>query len=145
TDYRLRVTLPGGLMLQTMIVGSLPRPTWLVPAGQMYVQWKLEGDALNEGQDDAVLLALADQQEAGLDIFTDGEQRRRHYIWGFVEGLEGVDFSTLVKIPTRGNRYGSMVDAARVVAPLRRRGAIVSDAVRFLKRHTDKPVKVTLP
>ena len=103
-------------MLQTMIVGSLPRPTWLVPAGQMYVQWKLEGDALTEGQDDAVLLALADQNEAGLDIFTDGEQRRRHYIWGFVEGLEGVDFSTLVKIPTRGGRYGTTVDAARVVA-----------------------------
>ena len=132
-------------MLQTMIVGSLPRPTWLVPAGQMYVQWKLEGDALKEGQDDAVLLALADQEEAGLDIFTDGEQRRRHYIWGFVEGLEGVDFSQLVKISTRGGRYGSMVDAARVVAPLRRRGAIVSEAVRFLKRHTNKPVKVTLP
>jgi 5-methyltetrahydropteroyltriglutamate--homocysteine methyltransferase len=132
-------------MLQTMIVGSLPRPTWLVPAGQMYVQWKLEGDALREGQDDAVLLALADQEEAGLDIFTDGEQRRRHYIWGFVEGLEGVDFSQLVKISTRGGRYGSMVDAARVVAPLRRRGSIVSDAVRFMKRHSNKPVKVTLP
>lgn len=132
-------------MLQTMIVGSLPRPTWLVPTGQIYVQWKLEGDTLNEGQDDAVLLALADQEAAGLDIFTDGEQRRRHYIWGFVEGLEGVDFSRLVKISTRGGRYGSMVDAARVVAPVRRRGAIVSDAVRFLKRHSNKPVKVTLP
>jgi 5-methyltetrahydropteroyltriglutamate--homocysteine methyltransferase len=133
-------------MLQTMIVGSLPRPTWLVPAGQMYVQWKLEGDALQEGQDDAVLVALADQEAAGLDIVTDGEQRRRHYIWGFTEGLEGLDFSRLAKITTRGGRYGSSrVDAARVVAPVRRRGAIVSDAVRFLKRYSNKPIKVTLP
>jgi 5-methyltetrahydropteroyltriglutamate--homocysteine methyltransferase len=132
-------------MLQTMIVGSLPRPTWLVPPGQMYVDWKLEEHMRKEALDDAVLLALTDQQEAGLDIFTDGEQRRRHYIWGFVEGLDGVDFSRLVKIPTRGGRYGSMVDAARVVGPVRRRGSITVDAVRFVKRHTSTPVKVTLP
>ena len=132
-------------MLQTMIVGSLPRPTWLVPPGQMYVDWKLEEHARKEALDDAVLLALTDQQEAGLDIFTDGEQRRRHYIWGFVEGLDGVDFKHLVKIPTRGGRYGNMVDAARVIGPVRRRESITVDAVRFVKRHTAMPVKVTLP
>ena len=85
-------------MLQTMIVGSLPRPTWLAPPHQMYVTPKLEGEVLGEAQDDAVLLALADQREAGVDIVTDGEQRRRHYIWGFCEGLEGLDFGRLVKI-----------------------------------------------
>lgn len=132
-------------MLQTMITGSLPRPTWLVPAGQMYVHWKLESDTLAEGQDDAVLLALLDQDEAGIDIVTDGEQRRRHYIWGFVEELEGVDFTRLAKIPTRGGRYGNTVDAARVVGPLRRRTSTVREGVRFLKSHTDKPIKVTLP
>lgn len=132
-------------MLQTMIVGSLPRPTWLVPEGQMYVQWKLTGDALKEGQDDAVRLALADQEEAGMQIVTDGEQRRRHYIWGFCEGLEGIDYSRLVKIQTRGNRYGRMVDAACVVGPLHRRGPIMRDALRYVKRHTSLPVKVTLP
>ena len=84
-------------MLQTMIVGSLPRPTWLVPPSAMYVSWKLQDDMLREGQDDAVLLALADQEAAGLHIVTDGEQRRRHYIWGFVEGLTGLDFSRLVE------------------------------------------------
>src|SRR5262247_4054270 len=117
-------------MLQTMIVGSLPRPTWLVPAGQMYVNWKLEGDTLREGQDDAVLLALADQEAAGLDIFTDGEQRRRHYIWGFCEGVEGIDFSRLVKIQTRGGRYGQLVDAACVTGPVRRRRSIMRDTVK---------------
>src|SRR5262245_61506987 len=134
------------IMLQTMIVGSLPRPSWLVPSGQMYVNWKLEGDALKEGQDDAVLLAIADQQEARLSILTDGEQRRRHYIWGFCEGLDGLDFSRLVKITTRGGRYGNQrVDAARVIGPVRRRGSIMLDALRFLKTHTTEPVKVTLP
>src|SRR5712692_1909791 len=133
-------------MLQTMIVGSLPRPTWLAPPNQMYVTPKLEGDALKEGQDDAVLLALADQQEASLDIVTDGEQRRRHYIWGFCEGIEGIDFSRLVKITTRGCRYGNqLVDAARVTGPVRRQGSIMLEALHFLKRHTTKPVKVTLP
>lgn len=132
-------------MLKTVIVGSLPRPTWLVPPGEMYVQWKLDGAALDEGRDDAVRLALLDQEEAGLDIVTDGEQRRRHYIWGFVEGLDGMDFTRLVSIPSRGGRYGSRVNAARVVGPLRRRGSIMQDDVRFLKRHTARPIKVTLP
>jgi len=132
-------------MLQTMIVGSLPRPTWLVPPNRMYVSWQLEGETLPEGQDDAVLLALTDQEEAGLNIVTDGEQRRRHYIWGFCEGLEGIDFGRLVKIQTRGGRYGALVDAARVTGPVRRRGSIMREALQFLKRHTSKPVKVTLP
>lgn len=128
-----------------MITGSLPRPTWLVPPGQLYVQWQLDGTTLAEGQDDAVLLALCDQHEAGLDIVTDGEQRRRHYIWGFLEGLEGIDFERLAKIPMRGGRYNQMVDAARVIGPLRRRGSLMRNDVLFLKRHTSKPIKVTLP
>ncbi len=132
-------------MLQTMIVGSLPRPTWLVPPNAMYVSWKLQDDALREGQDDAVLLALADQEAAGLNIVTDGEQRRRHYIWGFVEGLTGLDFSRLVEIETRGNRYGIKVRAARVVEQLRRPRSVLVEALRFMKQHTTKPVKVTLP
>ena len=132
-------------MLQTMLVGSLPRPTWLVPPNAMYVSWKLKDDALREGQDDAVVLALADQEAAGLTIVTDGEQRRRHYIWGFVEGLTGLDFSRLVEIETRGNRYGIKVRAARVVEQLRRPRSVLVEALRFLKRHTTKPVKVTLP
>lgn len=133
-------------MLQTMIVGSLPRPTWLAPPSSMYAVPKLEGDVLREAHDDAVLLALADQEEAGLHIVTDGEQRRQHYISGFCEGIEGIDYSRLVKITTRGGRYGQqMVDAARVTGPVRRRGSIMLEALRFLKHYTTKPVKVTLP
>jgi 5-methyltetrahydropteroyltriglutamate--homocysteine methyltransferase len=134
-------------MLRTMIVGSLPRPAWLAqPAEQkVYSSYRLEGEALREAQDDAVLLALRDQEEAGLDIVTDGEQRRRHYIWGFCEGLEGIDFSRLVKLETRGNRYGVLVDAARVVGPVRRPRPVFREALRFLKAHAARPVKMTLP
>lgn len=132
-------------MLQTMIVGSLPRPTWLVPPHRMYVSWQLDEAGRAEGCDDAVVLAVADQERAGLHILTDGEQRRRHYIWGFCEGLSGLDFSRLVKIETRGNRYGVQLDAARVVGSIRRPTAILVDALRFLKQQTSKPVKVTLP
>ncbi len=132
-------------MLQTMIVGSLPRPTWLVPPHSMYVSWQLDEAQRAEGCDDAVVLAVADQEWAGLHILTDGEQRRRHYIWGFCEGLSGLDFERLAKIDTRGNRYGIQVDAARVVGPIRRPKPILVDALRFLKRQTGKPVKVTLP
>lgn len=131
-------------VLQTMIVGSLPRPAWLAEP-TMYAQWRLAGDTLAEGQDDAVLLAIADQHQAGLKIVTDGEQRRRHYIWGFCEELDGIDYSRLVKIQTRGNRYGILVDAARVTGPLRRARSTMVSALRFLKHHTDRPVKVTLP
>jgi 5-methyltetrahydropteroyltriglutamate--homocysteine methyltransferase len=132
-------------MLQTMIVGSLPRPAWLAQPGQIYAQWRLEGDSLSEGQDDAVQLAIDDQHDAGLSILTDGEQRRRHYIWGFCEGLEGIDYSRLVKIQTRGGRYGVMVDAARVVGPLRRARPSMVSALQYLRRHTQQRVKVTLP
>jgi 5-methyltetrahydropteroyltriglutamate--homocysteine methyltransferase len=134
-------------MLRTMIVGSLPRPVWLADPRQqrVYTAHRLEGDALREAQDDAVLLALRDQELAGLDIVTDGEQRRRHYIWGFCEGLEGLDFEHLVPLETRGNRYGVLVDAARVVGPVRRPRSVFREAVRFLKSHTSKPIKMTLP
>lgn len=132
-------------MLQTMIVGSLPRPTWLAPPHQMYVSWQLAGQTLQEGQEDAVRLAVADQEAAGLDILTDGEQRRRHYIWGFCEALSGLDFRELVEIETRGNRYGNKVKAARVTGPIRRPNAILLDSLRSLKQYTTKPVKVTLP
>jgi 5-methyltetrahydropteroyltriglutamate--homocysteine methyltransferase len=132
-------------MLRTMIVGSLPRPSWLAQPNQVYTSYRLEGEALSEAQNDAVILALRDQEVAGLDIVTDGEQRRRHYIWGFCEGLTGLDFARLVKIQTRGNRYGALVDAARVVGPIGRPRSVLVEALRFVKQQTTKPVKVTLP
>jgi 5-methyltetrahydropteroyltriglutamate--homocysteine methyltransferase len=132
-------------MLSTMIVGSLPKPSWLAPPQQLYAPWRLEGDALREAQDDAVIVAISAQEQARLDIITDGEQRRRHYIWGFCEGLSGIDFSHLVQRQTRGGRYGTLVNVPRVVGPVRRQRPILLEALQFVKQHTSKPVKVTLP
>jgi 5-methyltetrahydropteroyltriglutamate--homocysteine methyltransferase len=102
-------------------------------------------DRLREAQDDAVRLALADQEEAGIDIVTDGEQRRRHYIWGFLEGLTGTDTQTLGKKQTRGGRYLPEQDVARVVGEITRPKPVMVEALRFAKAHTRRPVKVTLP
>ena len=71
----------------------------------LWAPWRLKGPALEEGKRDAVLLALREQEQAGIDIVTDGEQTRRHFVWGFVERLEGIDFSRMVTIGIRADRY----------------------------------------
>jgi 5-methyltetrahydropteroyltriglutamate--homocysteine methyltransferase len=130
-------------VLDTTIAGSLPKPAWLATPQALWAPWRLEGAALDEGKRDAVRLALRDQEEAGIDIVTDGEQTRRHFVWGFVEQLDGVDFSKMVTIGIRADRYKA--DVPTVTAPLRRRGPIHSDEIRFLRGGTKRPVKFTIP
>jgi len=130
-------------MLDTTIAGSLPKPTWLAAPKTLWAPWRLEGAALDEGKRDAVRLALRDQEEAGIDIVTDGEQTRRHFVWGFVEQLDGVDFSKMVTIGIRADRYKA--DVPTVTAPLHRRGPIHTEEIRFLRGETRRPVKFTIP
>jgi 5-methyltetrahydropteroyltriglutamate--homocysteine methyltransferase len=92
-----------------------------------------------------VRLALLDQEAAGIDIVSDGEQRRRHYIWGFLDGLAGTDTERLGKKRTRGGRYVAIQDVARIVGDLTRPAPVMVPALRFAKAHTRRPVKVTLP
>jgi 5-methyltetrahydropteroyltriglutamate--homocysteine methyltransferase len=133
-------------MLRTTIAGSLPKPAWLAdPSAQLFAPWVTPLDCLREAQDDAVRLALADQEEAGIDIVSDGEQRRRHYIWGFLEGLTGTDTERLGRKQMRGGRYVAEQDAARIVGEVTRPGPIMVDALAFAKAHTSRPVKVALP
>jgi 5-methyltetrahydropteroyltriglutamate--homocysteine methyltransferase len=132
-------------MLETTIVGSLPKPTWLAQPNMLFAPWRVPGDQLAEAQDDAVRLALRDQEAAGLDIVTDGEQRRRHYIWGFLEGLTGIDVERLGRRMSRGGRYAKETDAARIVGEVTRPRDVLMHAVRFAKAHTSRPLKVTLP
>jgi 5-methyltetrahydropteroyltriglutamate--homocysteine methyltransferase len=132
-------------MLQTTIAGSLPKPAWLAKPNAMFAPWLLSGEALREGQDDAVRLALADQEEAGIDIVTDGEARRRHYIWGFLEGLTGIDTEHQGRKRARGGRYAESTSVARIVGEVTRPRPVLVDAVRFARAHTDRPLKVTLP
>jgi len=132
-------------VLDTTIVGSLPKPQWLAEPGALRAAWRLRGAELEQALDDAVRLALLDQAEAGIDVVCDGEQRRRHYIWGFLEGLAGTDCEALGLKRTRGGRYGAQTPVARIVGELARPAPVFVQALRFARAHTDRPLKVTLP
>jgi 5-methyltetrahydropteroyltriglutamate--homocysteine methyltransferase len=133
-------------MLMTTLAGSLPKPAWLAdPGAQLFAPWVPATERLPEAQDDAVRLALLEQEEAGIDIVSDGEQRRRHYIWGFLEGLTGTDTERLGKKRTRGGKYVAEQEVARIVDELTRPGPIMVPALTFAKAHTRRPLKVTLP
>ncbi len=131
--------------VRSTIVGSLPKPTWLAAPGELFPPWRLEGERLAEGQEDAVRVWVSAQEHAGLDCITDGEQRRRHYIWGFFQGLEGIDTMNLALRAQRAQRYHKEIAAARLVAGPEYRGPIFVDALCATLAITDRPVKVTLP
>ena len=129
-------------VLETTIAGSLPKPRWLAEPNVLWAPWRLEGDALTEGIADAVRLAVDDQEEAGIDIVTDGEQTRRHFVTTFLEALDGVDFERRKTVRIR-NRYDAAVPV--VVGPVARRHPVFVDAARFLRSATRRKIKVTLP
>lgn len=130
-------------LLPATLVGSLPRPTWLATPESVRPEWRLADAALAEGQDDAVLAALALQERVGLDVVSDGEQRRRHYIEGFCQALGGFDYGRLVEKRTRGDRYTAPVPT--VAQPVERVRPILLDALRFARAYTSRPLKVTMP
>ena len=129
-------------LLQTTIAGSLPKPDWLAPPKQLWAPWLLSGQSLAEGKRDAVQLVLRDQERAGIDIVTDGEQTRRHFVTTFIENLEGVDFEHKKTVHIR-NRYDA--DVPVVVGAVARRHPIFVDDAKFLRSATDRKVKYTLP
>jgi 5-methyltetrahydropteroyltriglutamate--homocysteine methyltransferase len=129
-------------ILQTTIVGSLPKPAWLAEPKKLWAPWRLEGEALAEGLHDAVRLVLRDQESAGIDIVTDGEQTRRHFVTTLIENLDGVDFEHKKTVRIR-NRYDA--DVPMVVGPVARTRPIFAEHARFLRAETDRRVKFTLP
>lgn len=131
--------------VRATIVGSLPRPGWLAQPGEIVSKWRLERDLLKEAQEDAVRVWIAEQERAGLDVLTDGEQRRRHYIWGFYQGLEGIDTVNLAMRAQRAQRYHKEIAAARLIGGPTYVGPIFVDALKATLAMTDRPVKVTLP
>lgn len=131
--------------IRTTIAGSLPKPQWLADPETLRAPWRQQGAALAEGQDDAVALWLDTQDAAGIDIVTDGEQRRRHYIWGFIEHLGAVDFENPARKASRGKRYSDETPAPRVLEEWSWTKPVMLDALRFAKARTNRPVKVTLP
>jgi 5-methyltetrahydropteroyltriglutamate--homocysteine methyltransferase len=130
-------------MLLTTIAGSLPKPTWLAAPETLWAPWRLPPDRLADGQRDAVLVALKEQEAAGIDIVTDGEQCRQHFVHGFLERLEGIDFSRRVTMGIRADRYQAEVPI--VTGPVRRRVPVHLDEVRWARAHTDRQLKLTIP
>ena len=129
-------------LLRTTLAGSLPKPSWLAEPEALWAAWKLEGAALDEGKRDAVRLVLRDQERAGIDIRSDGEQTRRHFVTTFIEGLDGVDFEHKKTVRIR-NRYDAAVPV--VVGAVARRHPIYVDDAAFLRSEAVGPVKFTLP
>ena len=132
-------------MLETSIVGSLPKPSWLAEPNALRAAWRLSGQELRDAQDDAVRLAILEQEEAGLDVVTDGELRRRHYITGFLAGLTGIDVERTAKKKTRGGRYTESMDVPRIVGDVTRREPVFVAACRRTRAMTTRRLKVTLP
>jgi 5-methyltetrahydropteroyltriglutamate--homocysteine methyltransferase len=130
-------------MLRTTVAGSLPKPAWLAEPEKLWPSWRLEGGDLERGKRDAVLVWLKEQEDAGVDIVSNGEQFRTHFVHGFLEHIEGIDWELMTKMGIRDDRY--VVDVPTVTAPVRRKGSVHGDEVRFTRRHTDHGLKFTLP
>jgi 5-methyltetrahydropteroyltriglutamate--homocysteine methyltransferase len=130
-------------MFRTAIAGSLPKPAWLAETHKLWPQWKAQGDALLQAKADATLLWVKLQEDAGLEVIGDGEQARQHFVHGFLEQVEGIDFEHKVKMGIRNNRYDAMVP--QVVAPLRLKGRVHAFEAQLTRAHTQRKVKFTLP
>ncbi|PWU05900.1 MAG: 5-methyltetrahydropteroyltriglutamate--homocysteine methyltransferase [Terriglobia bacterium] len=139
-------------LLPTSLVGSLPQPDWLInrslltsntpPRVRMRDLWRVAPEYLEQAQDDATVLAIRDQERAGLDIITDGEMRRESYSNRFATALEGVDLDNPGIVISRS---GAHVPVPRVIGKIRRKHAVEVRDLQFLRANTDRPVKITVP
>jgi len=130
-------------MFKTTIAGSLPKPAWLAETGKLWPAWRVQGAELEHAKRDATLLWLKEQEDAGVDIVSDGEQSRQHFVHGFLEFVEGIDFEHKVKMGIRNNRYDAMVPV--VVGPLRLRSRVHEVEAKLARAHTKKKLKITMP
>ncbi len=130
-------------MFQTTIAGSLPKPAWLAEPGKLWPAWRASGAELERAKLDATLLWLKEQEDAGIDIVSDGEQSRQHFVHGFLELVEGIDFEHKVKMGIRDHRYEAMVPV--VTGPLRLKGRVHKIESTLARAHTRKKLKITMP
>ena len=130
-------------MFETTIAGSLPKPAWLAEPEKLWPQWKLEGAELAAAKLDATLLVIKEQEDAGIDIVTDGEQSRQHFVHGFLERVEGIDFGHKVEMGIRKDRYKAMVPT--VTGALKLKGRVHQAEAQAARAHTGHKLKITLP
>ncbi|UPR34516.1 methionine synthase [Vibrio cyclitrophicus] len=129
-------------LLPTSIAGSLPKPSWLAQPETLWSPWKLQGNELTDGKQDALRVSLHEQQQAGIDIVSDGEQTRQHFVTTFIEHLNGVDFEKRETVKIR-DRYDASVPT--VVGPVSRQKSVFVEDAKFLRQQTDQPIKWALP
>ncbi len=134
---------PAMPLFPTTIAGSLPKPAWLAEPNRLWAPWRLSGAALEDGKRDATLLALKLQEDSGIDVVTDGEQSRQHFVHGFLEFVDGIDFARKVEIGIRADRYKAMVPT--VTGELRLKGRVHAPEARLARAHTNRKLKLTLP
>ncbi|HEY8358846.1 MAG TPA: methionine synthase [Ramlibacter sp.] len=130
-------------MFPTSIAGSLPKPGWLAEPQKLWPRWRAEGEALREAKADATLLWIKAQEDAGLEIVTDGEQARQHFVHGFLEQVEGIDRVNKVTVAIRNGRYDAQVP--QVVGPISLRGRVHAFEAQLARGHTWRKLKFTLP
>jgi 5-methyltetrahydropteroyltriglutamate--homocysteine methyltransferase len=130
-------------MLETTVAGSLPKPAWLAEPEKLWAPWRMQGEALQRAKRDAVLVWLKVQETAGIDIVSDGEQFRVHFVHGFLEHIDGIDWEHKTKMGIRADRY--VVDVPQVTGPVSRPRPVHSDEVAFTRTHTRAKLKFTLP
>jgi 5-methyltetrahydropteroyltriglutamate--homocysteine methyltransferase len=130
-------------MFQTTIAGSLPKPAWLAEPNKLWPEWRSAGAELASAKADATLLALKEQEDAGIDVVTDGEMSRQHFVHGFLEQVDGIDFAHKVEIGIRADRYKAMVP--QVVGEVRLKGRVHAGEAKLARAHTKKKLKITMP
>jgi 5-methyltetrahydropteroyltriglutamate--homocysteine methyltransferase len=131
------------MIFPASIAGSLPKPSWLAESNKLWPQWRLAGEDLAQGKLDATLLAVKLQEDAGIDIVCDGEMSRQHFVHGFLEFVDGIDFADKVEMGIRADRYKAMVPQVR--GELSLKGRVHQKETRHARAHTNKQLKVTLP
>ena len=129
-------------ILPTSSAGSLPKPSWLAQPKSLWSPWKLQDEELIGGKQDALRVCLQEQQQAGIDIVSDGEQTRQHFVTTFIEHLSGVDFDSRETVKIR-DRYDASVPT--VVGPVSRPNSVFVEDAKFLRQQTDQPIKWALP
>jgi len=131
------------MLFPSTIAGSLPKPEWLAEPNTLWAPWKSKGEELARAKRDATILALKLQEDSGIDIATEGEQSRQHFVHGFLENVDGIDFGRRVEMGIRNNRYKAMVPT--VIGALRLRERVHATEARVARAHTRKKLKFTLP
>ncbi len=130
-------------MFDTATAGSLPKPAWLAETGKLWPTWRADGAELAQAKLDATLLCIKAQEDAGLDVIGDGEMSRQHFVHGFLAQVDGIDFAHKVEMAIRDGRYKALVP--QVVGPLGLLGRVHATEARFLRAHTRRKIKFTLP